>query len=72
MDSQVSGGSIIAFDVDNFYNPYSGKPRSGFIVNTTDSVGGYIDSSATSKLTISFQVNDFTDFTSLDLYRVDS
>ncbi len=54
VDSTVPGGSIIEFEVDSFKNPYSGKPRSGFIVKTLDPLDGEIDSSTISKLTIEF------------------
>ena len=54
--SEVAGGSLIEFDVDSFSNPYSGKPRSGFWVKTTDSKGGEIDSSLKSNLLIEFRV----------------
>jgi len=33
---EIPGGSIIEFDVDSFRNPYSGKPRDGFWIKTTD------------------------------------
>jgi hypothetical protein len=29
-------GTELVFDVGNFYNPYSGIPRSGITINTTD------------------------------------
>jgi|LauGreDrversion4_2_1035121.scaffolds.fasta_scaffold50766_2 hypothetical protein len=35
----------MTFDIDNFRNPYNGKPKHGFLVKTVDSVGGIIDSS---------------------------
>lgn len=62
MEEITLGGSIIEFDVDGFYNPYSGKPRSGFTVMTMDSLSGIIDSSVTSGLLIQFRVTEFTDF----------
>ena len=34
------GGTEIIFELGNYYNPYSGMPRSGFQIVTTDSVGG--------------------------------
>ena len=54
--SEVPGGSLIEFDVNSFSNPYSGKPRSGFWVMTTDPKGGQIDSSLKSNLLIEFRV----------------
>ena len=54
IESEIAGGTIIEFDVDSFQNPYSGKPRNGFWVRTTDFVGGIIDSSVTAKLVIEF------------------
>lgn len=37
--------SAMKFQVDNFLNPYSGVPRTGYYVYTTDSNNGQIDSS---------------------------
>jgi hypothetical protein len=33
-------GVTLSFSVDNFKNPYSGKPRTGFYISTTDSNDG--------------------------------
>lgn len=59
--TELAGGSLIEFDVDSFSNPYSGKPRSGFWVKTTDSfltenAEGEIDSSIKSNLLIEFKI----------------
>jgi|LauGreDrversion4_2_1035121.scaffolds.fasta_scaffold795875_1 hypothetical protein len=72
VESEVPGGSIIEFDVDSFRNPYSGKPRDGFWVKTTDAAGGEMDSSIKAGLVISFKVTEFTDFQTLALSRVDT
>lgn len=50
--SSVSGGAI-SFSVDNFLNPYHGKVVSGYVVQTTDSSGGLIESSAVAGITLS-------------------
>jgi hypothetical protein len=44
----------------NYYNPYSGMPRKGFQIVTTDSVGGQIDSTFISGFVIEFRVTEFT------------
>jgi hypothetical protein len=58
--------------VNKFHNPYSGIPRSGFNIITTDSVGGYIDSSEISSLTITLIVTSFASFDDIYLTRVDT
>jgi len=68
----VPAGSVIEFIHDSFRNPYSGKPRDGFWVKTTDSIGGEIDSSQKAGLVITFMVTEFTDFQTLALSRVDT
>lgn len=65
-------GSVLIFNVDSFINPYSGMPRSGFTVKTTDSVGGTIDSSVISGLKIVLIVTGFTSFQSISLSRADT
>lgn len=72
IDSNAVGGTSLSFEVDNFLNPYSGIPRSGYTIITTDSVGGQIDSSVVAGLTLSIQVLDWTSFSSLSLFRVDT
>jgi hypothetical protein len=32
----MESGTELVFDVGNFWNPYSGIPRSGITINTTD------------------------------------
>lgn len=54
--TEMSSGTELVFDVGNFYNPYSGIPRSGITINTTDSVGGKIDSTVIAQLTLTYQV----------------
>jgi hypothetical protein len=54
--TEMPGGTELVFDVGNFYNPYSGIPRSGITINTTDSVGGKIDSTVIAQLTLTYQV----------------
>lgn len=43
----------MAFTVDNFKNPYSGIPRTGFLIQTADSTGGLIDYNSAMTLTVS-------------------
>lgn len=56
--SDITGTSI-TFEVSDFVNPYSGKPRTGYYIVTTDSVGGEIDSSNIAGIDISLQVTDW-------------
>lgn len=65
-------GSVLIFNVDSFINPYSGMPRTGFTIITTDSVGGTIDSSVISGLKITLIVTSFTNFDSISLLRADT
>ena len=67
MSVTTAGGTYIVFDLGNYYNPYSGMPRNGFQIVTTDSVGGEIDSTYISNLYIEFRVTSFTDFTSISI-----
>ena len=47
-----TSGTALTFEVDNFRNPYSGKPRTGYYVVTTDSADGRIDSSLIAGITM--------------------
>lgn len=38
--SGSTSGSALVFSVDNFLNPYSGVPKTGYYIYTTDSNGG--------------------------------
>ena len=70
--SDVAGGTQLSFTVDSFLNPYSGIPRSGYTIVTTDSAGGFLDSTVIAGITISIQVTDWASFGSLSLQRVDT
>jgi hypothetical protein len=40
ISSDISGGATsLKFTVDNFLNPYSGVPKTGFYISTADSAG---------------------------------
>jgi len=40
MNNDITGGSTsISFTVDSFLNPYSGVPKTGFVISTADSNG---------------------------------
>lgn len=55
----------LKFTVDNFRNPYSGKPRTGYKVTTLDNVGGRIDSSEIAGITMTLSnVVDWANFQS--------
>lgn len=49
---EVPGGTTLSFSVDNFINPYNGKPKHGFKITTQDASGGLIDDSTVSGLDI--------------------
>ena len=48
--------SAISFTVDSFLNPYNGKIVSGYVVATTDSAGGLIESSSVAGITLKIQM----------------
>lgn len=48
--------SAISFSVDSFLNPYHGKPVTGYVVATTDSAGGLIESSSVAGITLKIQM----------------
>lgn len=53
----------LTFTVDNFRNPYSAKPRTGYTIVTLDNVGGKIDSSAIAGITMTLSnVVDWANF----------
>lgn len=72
LDADAPSGSVLIFNVDNFQNPYSGIPRTGYSIITTDSVGGAIDSSVISSLNITLIVTSFASFDNIYLTRVDT
>ncbi len=51
---------VLTFDIDNFRNPYNGKPKHGFTCMTMDQYGGIIDSSIVGGLDITLTVNEWT------------
>lgn len=61
----------ITFTVDNFRNPYSGKPKTGFQILTTDSYGGNIDSSTIAGISLSVQATDWASFSGASVQRGD-
>ena len=46
----------MTFDIDNFRNPYNGKPKHGFTVMTMDADGGIIDSSLVGMIDLTLTV----------------
>ncbi len=70
LSSTAAAGTTMTFTVDNFRNPYSGTPRTGFIIYTADSSDGTIDSSS-GNFAISITVSTWASFSSLTLSRID-
>ena len=55
-----STGTLLTFSVDNFVNPYSGKPRSGYIITTLDENNFYeVDSTINSGIMLTVQVTNW-------------
>lgn len=72
MASTAASGTTIIFDVDSFLNPYSGIPRTGFIVTTRDIYGGEVDSSSVAGITMTLMVTGWAAFDSIALTREDT
>lgn len=53
----VPAGTTLIFKIDNWLNPYNGKPKSGYTIVTTDLNGGIIDSSIVGGLNITLTVD---------------
>jgi hypothetical protein len=70
--ASVSGGTTLEFDIYPFLNPYSGIPRTGFFIITTDSKGGEVDSTLVAGISIAIQVTLPTSFNSISFSRVDT
>jgi len=70
--TETPGGTDLIFDIGQFLNPYSGIPRKGITINTTDSLGGKIDSTLIAQLTLFYQVTEFTSFQSISITRMDT
>ena len=71
MSSDRVGGTEFTFTVNNFKNPYSAKPRTGYFIYTTDSFDGQIDSSR-NRITLTLSVTTPADFNSVDISRNDN
>ena len=69
--SDVTGVSL-TFGVDNFMNPYSGVPRTGYYIVTTDSVGGQIDSSSIANIVMTLHVTDWATLSGAVIGRDDN
>jgi hypothetical protein len=54
------GDLELTFEIDNFRNPYNGKPKRGFTVTVQDADGGIIDSSITAAIDLTLTVNEWT------------
>lgn len=50
-------GTTFVFTVDNFLNPYNGKPKGGYQIFTEDAVGGLSDSSVVADITLTVTVS---------------
>jgi len=61
----------LIFRINNFKNPYSAKPRTGYYIYTTDNVDGQIDSSR-NVITMTVTVTGPADFRSVDIQRNDN
>lgn len=68
--SADTSGSSITFTCDSFLNPYSGVPRTGYIITTTDS-GYYSIDTTSGYTTISVTVSTWASFTRAIVGRVD-
>jgi len=69
--SSNRAGVDLKFTVNNFLNPYSAKPRTGYFVYTTDKDDGQIDSTR-NHITITLTgVTQPADFKSVDITRND-
>ena len=64
-------GTQLVFTMDNFLNPYNGKPKHGFTITTTDQMGGLVDSSTASNLDISVTVSQWATIGSAKMSRFD-
>jgi hypothetical protein len=60
VESTVPGGTVFTFEMDNFWNPYSGRPKHGFQCFTLDEDYGVVDSSVVAGLDITVTVTDWT------------
>lgn len=65
-------GISLSFSVDNFKNPYSGKPRTGFYISTTDSSDGQIDSTLYLSTPISIQMTEWASLSGATIGRDDA
>ena len=70
--SDQPGGTNLIFTMDNFLNPYSGIPRTGFTIQTGDNAQGLIDSSVVASLPITVTVTQYAAFDSITFSRVDT
>lgn len=61
----------LTFNVNNFKNPFSARPRTGYFIYTTDNVDGQIDSSR-NRITMTLTVTQPADFRSVDIQRNDN
>ena len=67
----VVSGSTLIFKVDNWLNPYNGKPKSGYTIVTTDLNGGIIDSSIVGGLNITLTVDTWAVMDLAVMTRID-
>lgn len=69
VDADALGNLEMTFEIDNFRNPYNGKPKKGFTVIIMDADGGHIDSSVTAGIDLSLTVNEWATLTTSRVYR---
>ena len=70
MISSSTSGSLLEFTVNNFLNPYSGVPKTGYYIYTEDYNNGKIDSSQNS-ITMTVQVSTWASFSQATITRTD-
>ena len=71
VEFETGRGTVITFQVDNFINPYNGKPKGGYIIMTTDTQGGLIDTSTAAGIPVTIQVSEWTTLAFVRVDRVD-
>ena len=62
-------GTVFTFEMDNFLNPYSGKPKHNFEAYTLDEDFGIVDSSEVSGQDITMTVSDWTYLPTVKILR---
>ena len=71
VEETIPGGTVFTFEIDNFWNPYSGKPKHGFHCFILDEDYGIVDSSIVAGLDITMTVSEWTYLPSVKVLRPD-